>query len=170
MSAPLTINVLELTRRAGTLKDIAVRLPVADFAFGDDRIVATRDIDVELHIESVQGGLVVQGETACSTTMLCRRCLREVSADIHVVIDEIYRSVPDNPDAYVLEGEQVDLMPMVRETMLLGLPDAPLCKPDCPGLCPQCGADMQSDPCQCQAQRTDERWSVLDQLRGQLGD
>ena len=170
MSAPLTINVLELTRRAGTLKDIAVSLPVADFAFGDDRIVVTRDINVELHIESVQGGLVVQGETSCSTTMLCRRCLREVSADIQVVIDEIYRSVPDNPDAYVLEGEQVDLMPMVRETMLLALPDAPLCKPDCPGLCPQCGADMQSDPCQCQAQRTDERWSVLDQLRGQLGD
>jgi len=118
----------------------------------------------------VQGGLVVQGEVACSTTMLCRRCLREVSANIEVAVDEIYQRVPDNPDAYVLEGEQLDLMPMVRETMLLGLPDAPLCKPDCPGLCPQCGADMQSDPCQCQAQRTDERWSVLDQLRGQLGD
>ena len=108
MSAPLTINVLELTRRAGTLKDIAVSLPVADFAFGDDRIVPTRDIDVELHVESVQGGLVVQGEVACSTTMLCRRCLREVSANIEVAIDEIYQRVPDNPDAYVLEGEQLD--------------------------------------------------------------
>ena len=118
----------------------------------------------------MNGGIVVQGEVAGDTTMLCRRCLREISTSIAVPVDEIYQRVPDNPDAYVLEGEQLDLKPMVRETMLLGLPDAPLCKHDCPGLCPQCGADLQSDPCQCQAQRTDERWSVLDQLRGQLGD
>lgn len=170
MSAPLTLNIVELTRRIGTLKDIVVSMPVADFTFGDDRIVATRDIDVELHLESVNGGIVVHGEIAGATTMLCRRCLREISAAIEVPVDEIYQHIPDNPDAYVLEGEQLDLLPMVRETMLLGLPDAPLCTADCPGLCPQCGADLRSDPCQCQAQRTDERWAVLDQLRGQLGD
>jgi uncharacterized metal-binding protein YceD (DUF177 family) len=66
-----------------------------------------------LHVESVQGGLVVQGEVACSTTMLCRRCLREVSANVEVPIDENYQLTPDNPDAYVLEGEQLDLLPMV---------------------------------------------------------
>ena len=170
MSAPLTINILELTRRAGTLKDVVVSMPVADFAFGDDRIVATRDIDVELHLESVNGGIVVHGELTGDTTMLCRRCLREISTTVFVPVDEIYKHIPDNPDAYVLEGEQLDLLPMVRETMLLGLPDAPLCTADCLGLCPQCGADLRSDPCQCQAQRTDERWAVLDQLRGQLGD
>lgn len=70
--------------------------------------------------------------------------------------------------AYPMTGEQLDLTGMARETLLLAMADAPLCRPDCPGLCPQCGADLTTAPCGCQAQRTDERWAILDQLRGEL--
>jgi uncharacterized protein len=83
-------------------------------------------------------------------------------------VDELYQQVVDNPDAYPMTGEQLDLTGMARETLLLAMADAPLCRPDCPGLCPQCGADLTTAPCGCQAQRTDERWAILDQLRGEL--
>lgn len=100
--------------------------------------------------------------------LLCGRCLRDIDYANVASIDEMYQRVPDNPDAYPIEGESLDLQPMVREMVLLSLPDTPLCKVDCPGLCPQCGADLQSAPCSCQTQRLDERWAILDQLREEL--
>ena len=60
---------------------------------------------------------------------------------------------------------QIDLAPMVREEVLLAVPDGPLCRPDCPGLCPICGADLAEGPCGCDTTERDERWAVLDQLR-----
>ena len=54
---------------------------------------------------------------------------------------------------------------MVREEVLLAIPDAPLCRDDCPGLCPVCGADLQTAPCECETAVGDDRWAILDQLR-----
>ena len=53
---------------------------------------------------------------------------------------------------------------MVRENVLLGVPDAPLCRDDCPGLCPICGTDLQLGPCDCDRTERDDRWAALDQL------
>ena len=59
---------------------------------------------------------------------------------------------------------------MVRELVLLSAPESSLCSLDCPGICPQCGADLQEDQCACAGRQIDERWAVLDELRQQLGD
>ena len=67
-----------------------------------------------------------------------------------VDVDERYagRAIAD-ADAFPIEHGQIDLAPMVREDVLLGVPDAPLCRDDCPGLCPTCGADLADGPCGC---------------------
>ena len=67
--------------------------------------------------------------------------------------------------AFPIEHGQIDLAPMVREEVLLAVADAPLCRPDCAGLCPICGADRNDGPCGCDTRRRDERWAALDQLR-----
>ena len=65
-------------------------------------------------------------------------------------VDERYAAADEtglrrvDPEAFPIEHGQLDLAPMVREEVLLGVPDAPLCRPDCPGLCPMCGADLQT--------------------------
>ena len=64
------------------------------------------------------------------------------------------RSVPrhEHELAYitvVLQGDYLDLRPLVRDALLLELPVAPLCRDDCRGLCPRCGADLNSGPCDC---------------------
>ena len=56
------------------------------------------------------------------------------------------------------------ILPLPAEEVA-GAPDAPLCRDDCPGLCPRCGADLQLAPCDCDLTERDERWSALDQLR-----
>ena len=168
MASPLLINIIEMTRRAGTLKNIEITIPVSTFDFADKRLDDATEIDIALQLESINGGIIVQGTVTGQSHLLCGRCLREIDYANVASIDEMYQRVPDNPDAYPIEGESLDLQPMVREMVLLSLPDTPLCKADCPGLCPQCGADLQRAPCGCQAQRFDERWAILDQLREEL--
>ncbi len=157
-----------MTRRAGTLKDIEITIPVSTFDFADKRLNDETEIEIALQLESINGGIIVQGTVTGQSQLLCGRCLRNIEYANVASIDEMYQRVPDNPDAYPIVGESLDLQPMVREMVLLSLPDTPLCKADCPGLCPQCGADLQSAPCGCQAQRLDERWAILDQLREEL--
>ncbi len=168
MASPLLINIIEMTRRAGTLKDIEITIPVSTFDFADKRLNDETEIEIALQLESINGGIIVQGTVTGQSQLLCGRCLRNIEYANVASIDEMYQRVPDNPDAYPIVGESLDLQPMVREMVLLSLPDTPLCKADCPGLCPQCGADLQSAPCGCQAQRLDERWAILDQLREEL--
>jgi uncharacterized protein len=168
MASPLLINIIEMTRRAGTLKDIEISIPVSTFDFADKRLNDATEIEIALQLESINGGIVVHGTVTGQSRLLCGRCLRDIDYANIATIDELYQRVPDSEDAYPIEGESLDLQPMVRETVLLSLPDTPVCKADCPGLCPQCGADLQSAPCGCQAQRFDERWAILDQLREEL--
>lgn len=168
MASPLLINIIEMTRRAGTLKDIEITIPVSTFDFADKRLNDETEIHIALQLESINGGIIVHGTVTGQSHLLCGRCLRDIDYANVASIDEMYQRVPDNPDAYPIEGESLDLQPMVREMVLLSLPDTPLCKVDCPGLCPQCGADLQSAPCSCQTQRLDERWAILDQLREEL--
>lgn len=68
-------------------------------------------------------------------------------------------------DTYELGAEQLDLAPLARDAVLLGLPLAPLCRPDCAGLCPTCGAELADGDCDCAPAPPDARWAALDALR-----
>ena len=102
----------------------------------------------------------------------CRRCLADVAApmaeDAHFVFAEAGDAeVEDDPDVYQLDPRslELDLRPAVREQWLLGVPAFVECRPDCKGLCPTCGADLNEGPCGCAAQATDPRWDALRELR-----
>ena len=168
MASPLVVNILELTRRPGTDKDLVVSVPATILSLDDSRLSDDQDVDVSVHLESVSGGIVVTGTATAEAHLSCRRCLTEFDAEISGEIDELYQRIPDNPDATALTTEQLDLAAVVREGVLLAVPDAPLCRHDCPGLCPQCGADLATAPCGCNAVKKDDRWAALDALRDQL--
>ncbi len=170
MGSPFIVNIVELLRRPGTKKDLALSVPASQFDFDDSRIPNDSLIDVDLHLESLTNGIIVHGVLGGQWKLKCRRCLRLIGEASEAVVDELFQRIPDNPDAFPLGAEQLDLRPMVRELILLSEPRSSLCSADCPGLCPQCGADLQSSPCHCEARPVDERWAVLDELRQQLGD
>ena len=68
-------------------------------------------------------------------------------------------------DAFPIEGDQIDLVPAVREAVLLELPDDVLCREECAGICPVCGIDRNQGTCECDTTVRDDRWAALDQLR-----
>lgn len=167
MATPLIVNVVELLRWPGTVKDVESTVAAEDFDFRDSRIV-DEPLDVSVHLESLSNGVVVSGIARATWTGECRRCLTPITERLEVDFDELYQQVPDNPDAYAIENDQIDLLPMVRENVLLAIPLGPLCQPDCPGLCPQCGQDLAEGPCGCDTSAVDPRWAALDDLRKTL--
>lgn len=105
---------------------------------------------------------------------VCRRCLADVQVDIAQPIELLFTDdeTADDPAAYVIEPDTSELDPgeAVREELILAVPDYVLCRDDCRGICPTCGADLNSGPCGCQPHPVDSRWSGLETLRNELAD
>src|SRR6185503_2718270 len=128
-------------------------------------------VAVDLTLVSTIDDIVVTGHLAVAWSDECRRCLQPLSDTLVVDVDERYAEEDPtgrrrvDPQAFPIEHGQLDLAPMVREEVLLAVPDAPLCRPDCAGLCPTCGADRNVAPCDCDTAARDDRWAALDELK-----
>ena len=158
----LRINASELRRQPGTRRRVELSIPPGDVDLGDGRV--TGDGVVAVDLESTIDGIVVGGTASAPWSDTCRRCLRPIDGVAVAHVDELYQDHVTDPDAFPIEGEQLDLAPMTRELVLLELPDAPLCRDDCAGICAVCGRDRNVEPCDCDDTVRDERWAVLDQL------
>ncbi len=160
---------MELLRRPGSERDVVVDLTPDELGLHDERLVPDAPVGVTLHLESLSDGIVVRGAVSVGWRGVCRRCLRGVEGREAAQVHELYQVTVTDPDAFPVVGDQLDLTSMVREHALLILPDGPLCRADCAGLCPHCGVDRNDEPCECVDERTDDRWAALDALREVLG-
>ena len=172
MSAPqrvaaraLLVNAAELLRRPGSERDIELRIGTEALGLADTRFRPDDQVHVALRLESLNDGIVVLGTIEVPWHGACRRCLQPLDEHAECEVDELYQTVVTNPDAFEIVGDQLDLLPMVRELALLDAPEAPLCRPDCAGLCPICGIDLNDSTCTCEAPAQPSVWDVLDQLK-----
>ncbi|MGA0118348.1 MAG: YceD family protein [Ilumatobacteraceae bacterium] len=169
MATPLVVNVVELLRWPGTTKDLTVTVAAEDLEFNDARIT-TEPVDIAVHLESLSNGVSVSGSASATWQGECRRCLAPLSERMVVHVSEMYQQIPEDPEAYSIDNDQINLLPMVRENLLLAVPLGPLCREDCPGFCPVCGNDLSETECGCDNTVTDPRWAGLESLKGQLPD
>ncbi len=99
----------------------------------------------------------------------CRRCLGpaalDVNEDLHLLFAEEGVPEADEPDVYPIPARvnTLDLRPAIREQWVLAAPAFALCREDCKGLCPRCGADLNAGVCSCDA-TADPRWKALRSL------
>jgi uncharacterized protein len=117
------------------------------------------------------GRYYFSGHIEGSADAECRRCLADVTehvaADSHMIFaDAGLEDADDESDVFVLEpgARSLDLRPAVREEWLLAVPAFSVCRDDCKGLCPKCGADLNEGPCGCPPS-TDARWDALNAAR-----
>jgi uncharacterized protein len=125
-------------------------------------------VEVDVILEVAVGGIAVTGEVRGPWWGECRRCLRRVEGTVAADVRELYRpagSDEDEEETYLLGLDHLDLRPLARDAILLELPLAPLCRPDCAGLCPVCGTDRNEALCDCDTAPRDVRWAALDVLR-----
>lgn len=159
----LRVNARELLRTPGSVREIDADVEAAALGIDDERV--TGPIVVDLHAVSSIDGIVVSGEIAIPWAVPCRRCLTEVGGRAVVDVEELYQDEALDEEAFVIEGDQIDLAPAVREHVLIELPDGPLCRVDCAGICPVCGIDRNQGSCDCDTSVRDARWAALDDLR-----
>ena len=168
----LRISVSEILGRPGRHRDLVIDAAVPGVA------TALAHLDqepahAELRLEAVVEGILVTGSVAAPMALECARCLESFSAPLEVQVCELYAGPghedPLEEDAYEVEDGVIDLKPMLRDALTLELPLHPLCRPDCQGYCPRCGADLNAGPCSCDDEEIDERWAALSALREKLG-
>ncbi|HEX5436853.1 MAG TPA: DUF177 domain-containing protein [Gemmatimonadaceae bacterium] len=100
----------------------------------------------------------------------CRRCLSpltaQVAEDVRLLFVQADDAVAEEPDVFRIppHARTVDVRPAIREQWLLSAPSYAVCREDCKGLCPRCGADLNAGPCGC-GPETDTRWNALRKLR-----
>lgn len=168
---PLLIGVTELVRHPGTRLDVQRVVPAADLGelvVGASQIEPTTDVVVDLVLEAQPGTVVASGAVDTRWRGECRRCLEPVDGAVHAQLREVFgdgtEGEPEDGDFYPLEGDQVDLEPLVRDAVLLNLPVAPLCGADCRGPVPDAFVDAAEDGSAAGERPPDPRWAALDDL------
>lgn len=149
----LTFEAVDLVHRIGTQRRVE-RTVASDTQVGDAiyGVAPGTDIAVEASLESVEEGIFVHGSADTTLTGECSRCLDPVSEHLRVDFNELFTypdKVPaelDDEEIPILEGDDIDLAQLVHDSIALAAPLQPLCRDDCPGLCPQCGFRMEDDP------------------------
>lgn len=137
-----------------------------------DKALLGEDLTLEnfsgmIVIDRAQQGLVVQGEFTGDTTLECVRCLKEFRQTLHGEWTELYaftqKSVSES-GLLMPEDGHIDFAPVLREYALLEFPIKALCKPDCKGLCIECGQDLNVKDCGHSQEADDSPFSVLKDL------
>jgi uncharacterized protein len=126
-----------------------------------------------------KAGVLVEAHMELVEPQVCSRCLRPTEATLLIHFEEEFQATvdlrtgqpavePPDPDAFVIdEHHMLDLTEAVRQYREASEGMQPLCRPDCKGLCPNCGADLNAGPHECSAAPVDARWAGLQGLLGQ---
>ena len=179
--APLVLDTRELGRRPGSQRRTSFTAPApADLGIEVLRVPEGSQVVFELRLEAVMEGVLVTGEAQAELVGECVRCLDEVRDEIVADFQELFvyeesDTATDSPhgeddDASRLEGDLLDLEPLLRDAVVLMLPFRPLCREDCPGLCTECGARLADDPGHQHDEPVDPRWAKLTGLSGLAHD
>lgn len=132
-------------------------------------------IDADIRATHTDPGALLEGDARATVSQQCARCLRPIASPVDAHFAEQYYvtlnvetgvPMPEAPlHAKTIGSDfRIDLTPLLREEVILATPQAPLCRPDCKGLCPVCGLELNGSPHVHEADG-DERWAVLKDLR-----
>ena len=161
------LDTRALPRRPGSARTETRTVPApADLRTGLAGIPEGSDLRLDLTLESVSEGVLVTAKAVAPVAGECARCLEPVSDTIEVRCRELFSYEQGAGDAdeegYSLEGDLLDLEPVLRDALVLALPLAPLCRQDCPGLCVECGVLLaQAGPEHGHESAIDPRWAGL---------
>jgi len=146
---PLRLNVGYMFNKAiGTSRDVPVE---ADKIELEDLLV--RNLKSMVRVSRTREGLLLQVHAEAKVQTICVRCLEEFFLPLSISFDELYQFPSrhrEETDLILSPDGFIDLEPLYREYFILEMPIKPLCKPDCKGLCPVCGTNLNKATCEHQ--------------------
>jgi uncharacterized protein len=163
------IDLRELGRRAGSMREWDKTIP-AQPGWGVEMIGVPEGapVHLRLRLESVMEGVLVSGQVDLPVTGQCARCLDPLEDTLTLDVQELYaysgsttEATSEEDEVRRIEGDSLDLAPLVRDTVVLTLPLSPTCTPDCAGLCVDCGERLDDLPADHSHEVIDPRWAGL---------
>jgi uncharacterized protein len=134
-------------------------------------------LEVRATAELIEGQIRVSGAFHTRLELVCARCLEQVGEEVSREFDLYYRPASEKPgkeemqlkdgdtEVSFFEGEGLFLADVLAEQVLLAIPMKVICRSDCRGLCPQCGANLNGESCRCEARGSDPRLAPLARLK-----
>lgn len=175
--APLVLDTRELGRRPGSQRQATLTVPApADLGIEVLTVPEGSPVELDLRLEAVMEGVLVTGTAKAGLEGECVRCLEPIRdperSRVEVELQELFvyddirdsEGAEEDDEVSMLQDDLVDLEPLLRDAVVLALPFQPLCMPDCPGLCPECGARLADDPDHAHEAPIDPRWAALGTL------
>ena len=132
----------------------------AEKLFGEDFSADGFDGDIKIsgEVEDAEGCFVVRGQINCTKNFTCDRCLANAtSKQVHDFAEEFDKSAAVD--------DWIDVTEFLRDILLAGQPMKNLCKADCKGLCPKCGANLNDGECDCEKFVVDPRLAALENFK-----
>ncbi len=167
-----TFDLRSLKIRAGEehreAKDVA--LPALELG-GQRYIPVPETVAAAFSAVRATTGIVLQLRFDARLHGPCVRCLADAVLEVPIAATEYQATSPGDADELrtpYLKDDVVDLSAWARDALVLALPEQILCRPDCAGLCPACGRDLNLEPHTHELSETDPRWAALEALREQL--
>jgi uncharacterized protein len=168
----LVLDTRELPRRPGAMRELERTVPAPDgLGLALNGVPVGAPISLRLRMESVTEGVLVTGTATMGVLGECGRCLRPIDDTLEVSVQELFAypdsttdATADEDEVYRLRDDYADLEPVLRDAVVFTLPAHPLCREDCPGLCPDCGVHWDDLPADHSHQRLDQRWAALGSL------
>ena len=144
----------------------------------DDRVSLIEPVAIDGTVRLARTEVFVNGRIKTRVVVECDRCLKQVELPVDADFELEYVTGPtyesteaaelgeDELSVSVFDGEAIDVDEIVKEQVLLAVPTRTLCRPDCKGICPDCGIDKNTGDCACGANEVDPRWAALRNLTG----
>jgi len=168
----ISLDVKALKEKRGRQEhyDLNVYLPELD---GDgDRISFAGPADIDIDLTNTGFCILLTGKIEVPVEMDCARCLTPFKCHVTTDIFETYYDkkkgppkTSDNDEEYIpFTGDDINIEPEVIKAVLLAIPIRALCDPECKGLCPQCGSNLNIETCTCRQENIDPRMAKLKEL------
>jgi uncharacterized protein len=166
----LVLDTHELERRPGALKLVRTSVEAPEnLGIAVVGVPAGSPVELDLRLESVVEGVLVTGVATVAISGECVRCLAAIVDRLEIDVQELFvypGSEAREDEVSRLEGDLIDLEPLLRDAVVLELPFQPLCTPNCAGLCPKCGANLNDQPKHSHDVPPDPRWAALRRVEG----
>ena len=160
MSGELVVDVADLVGHPEAVKVVSGESPMS-LRLGDVTVMGPMLVEGE--VRGTVDGVIARFTARAPADFVCVRCLTEWSGEIEAVGTQHFTKTPDE-DGYAIEDREIDLAGPATDELALSIPAVPLCRPDCRGLCPICGTDLNVEPCDGHGEESDSPFAVLKDL------
>lgn len=167
----MRLNISSLAGRKGACFQVNRELPSNFVEAAPEVSKVLGPILAQLTVTNTGEGYLVTGDLSLEVELRCSRCLKPSQTTLITSIEEEFLNHPKSQheqlfwdDEFLVDGCELDTTSLIKESILVSIPMKPICRADCLGLCPTCGANLSEEGCDCSSAEIDIRLAPLSKL------